>query len=57
MAVMFAGAKDFYQFIRAWNTDNVVDFTYMFNGADAMTLQYSDTDGYGATPTQDFFRF
>ena len=55
MNSMFSSATSFNQNIRGWDTISVTNYTNMFLGATAMTSTYSDTSGYGDTPTSAFF--
>jgi len=53
---MFNGASSFIQYIRKWHTDNVTFFSNMFLNATEMINTYTGTEGFGTTPTQEFFK-
>ena len=51
---MFENARAFNQYIRIWNTNNVTNFTNMFQNANAMISTYTGISGFSNTPTQNF---
>ena len=57
MAYMFNSATLFNRYIRTWNVSNVTYNTNMFFDAIAMHSTYTGTQGFGNTPTSDFFIF
>jgi len=53
---MFKNAIIFNRDIKSWNVKENAIFTDMFLGATQMILTYSGTQGFGTTPTYDFWQ-